>query len=57
MAAQFGETTSYQPADCVSSNVTRILRKNLTKILKESGKYDSPEFAEFKQYNEFAESV
>ena len=36
---------------------TKILRKTLSKILKESGKYDSPEFAEFKQYNEFAESV
>ena len=35
----------------------KILRKTLAKVLKESGKYDSPEFAEFKQYNEFAESV
>lgn len=36
---------------------TKILRKTLAKILKDSGKYDDAEFAEFKAYNEFAESV
>ena len=36
---------------------TKILRKTLAKILKSSGSYDDPEFAEFKAYNEFAESV
>ena len=36
---------------------TKILRKTLTKMLKASGQYDSEEFAEFKAYNEFAESI
>lgn len=36
---------------------TKILRKTLAKILKASGQYDSEDFAEFKQYNEFCESV
>lgn len=36
---------------------TKILRKTLAKILKANGDYDSPDFAEFKAYNEFAESV
>lgn len=36
---------------------TKILRKTLAKVLKASGQYDSEEFAEFKQYNEFCESV
>ena len=36
---------------------TKILRKTLAKILKDSGKYDDAEFAEFKAYNDFAESV
>ena len=36
---------------------TKILRKTLAKMLKASGQYDSEEYAEFKQYNEFAESV
>lgn len=36
---------------------TKILRKTLAKVLRASGQYDSEEFAEFKQYNEFCESV
>lgn len=36
---------------------TKILRKTIAKILKASKKYDSEDFAEFKAYNEFAESV
>ena len=36
---------------------TKILRKTLAKILKVNGSYDDPEFEEFKDYNEFAESV
>lgn len=36
---------------------TKILRKTLAKILKDSGDYDSEEFAEFKAYNEFVESI
>ena len=36
---------------------TKILRKTLAKILKNSRKYDTEDFAEFKAYNEFAESV
>ena len=36
---------------------TKILRKTLAKILKADGSYDSADFAEFKAYNEFAESV
>ena len=36
---------------------TKILRKTLAKMLKASGQYDSEEFAEFKDYNEFAESI
>ena len=35
----------------------KILRKTLAKVLKAQGKYDSEDYAEFKQYNEFAESV
>lgn len=35
----------------------KILRKTLAKILKASEQYDKDEFAEFKAYNEFAESV
>ena len=36
---------------------TKILRKTLAKVLKAQGMYDAPEYAEFKAYNEFAESV
>lgn len=36
---------------------TKILRKTLAKMLNASGQYDSEEFAEFKAYNEFAESI
>lgn len=36
---------------------TKILRKTLAKMLKASKKYDSEDFAEFKAYNEFCESV
>lgn len=36
---------------------TKILRKTLAKVLKDSGKYDSEEYAEFKAYNEFCENV
>ena len=36
---------------------TKILRKTIAKILKASGDYDSEDFAEFKAYNEFAESI
>ena len=36
---------------------TKILRKTLAKMLKADGSYDSADFAEFKAYNEFAESV
>lgn len=36
---------------------TKILRKTLAKVLRASGQYDSEDFAEFKQYNEFCESV
>lgn len=35
----------------------KILRKALATHLKAAKKYDSEEFAEFKQYNEFCESV
>ena len=35
----------------------KILRKTLAKILKDDGKYDDAEFAEFKAYNEFCESI
>ena len=35
----------------------KILRKTLAKMLKAAGTYDSPDFAEFKAYNEFAESI
>lgn len=35
----------------------KILRKTLAKLLQETGKYDDAEFAEFKAYNEFAESI
>ena len=36
---------------------TKILRKTLAKVLKAQGVYDAPEYAEFKAYKEFAESV
>ena len=36
---------------------TKILRKTLAKMLKASGQYDSEDYAEFKAYNEFAESI
>lgn len=36
---------------------TKILRKTLAKVLKETGRYDLADYAEFKQYNEFAESL
>jgi len=36
---------------------TKILRKTLAKMLKASKKYDTDDFAEFKAYNEFCESV
>ncbi len=35
----------------------KILRKTLAKILKADGTYDSADFAEFKTYNEFVESI
>lgn len=35
----------------------KILRKTLAMILRKEGLYDNPEYAEFKAYNEFAESV
>ena len=35
----------------------KILRKTLAKVLKAHGKYDDADYAEFKQYNEFAESI
>ena len=36
---------------------TKILRKTMAKMLKASGQYDSEDYAEFKAYNEFAESI
>ena len=36
---------------------TKILRKTLAKVLKATLQYDSAEYAEFKAYNEFAESI
>lgn len=36
---------------------TKILRKTLAKVLKESEQYDVDDFKEFKQYNEFCESI
>ena len=36
---------------------TKILRKTLAKMLKASKKYDKDDFAEFKKYNDFAESI
>lgn len=36
---------------------TKILRKTLAKVLKELGQYDVDDFKEFKQYNEFCESI
>ena len=36
---------------------TKILRKTLAKVLKAQGTYDSADYAEFKQYNEFCEAV
>ena len=35
----------------------KILRKTLAKVLKAQGLYDDEAYAEFKAYNEFAESV
>lgn len=35
----------------------KILRKTLAKMLKAQGVYDAQEYAEFKKYNEFAESI
>jgi len=35
----------------------KILRKTLAKVLRASALYDAPEFAEFKAYNEFCESL
>lgn len=35
----------------------RIIRKALAKLLKAQKKYDSEDFAEFKQYNEFVENI
>ena len=35
---------------------TKILRKTIRKMLSDA-KYNSPDFAEFKAYNEFVESV
>lgn len=36
---------------------TKLLRKTLAKLLKSTDRYDLADFAEFKAYNEFAESV
>lgn len=36
---------------------TKILRKTLAKVLKAQGTYDSDDYDEFKQYNEFCEAV
>lgn len=36
---------------------TKILRKTIAKMLKSSGQYDDPAFAEFKSYNEFVEDI
>lgn len=36
---------------------TKILRKTLATHLKAAKKYDSPEFAEFKAYDEFCENI
>lgn len=36
---------------------TKILRKTLAKVLKAQGLYDDEAYAEFKAYNEFAESI
>lgn len=36
---------------------TKILRKTLAKVLKATLQYNSAEYAEFKAYNEFAESI
>lgn len=36
---------------------TKILRKTLAKVLKATLQYDSAEYAEFKAYNEFADSI
>lgn len=35
----------------------KILRKTIAKLLKETGLYDLADYAEFKAYNEFAESI
>ena len=35
----------------------KILRKALAKVLKKLGDYDTDDFAEFKQYNEFADAI
>lgn len=36
---------------------TKILRKTLAKVLKADGTYNDEAYAEFKTYNEFAESI
>ncbi len=36
---------------------TKILRKTAAKILKADGAYDSEDFAEFKEYNEFCDNL
>lgn len=36
---------------------TKILRKTLAKVLKATGQYDSNDYAEFKQYNDFCENI
>ena len=35
----------------------KILRKSLAKLLKAQGVYDDEEYAEFRAYNEFCESI
>ena len=36
---------------------TKLLRKTLAKLLQSTDRYDLPDFAEFKAYNEFAEAI
>ena len=36
---------------------TKILRKTLAKVIKAQGLYDDEAYAEFKAYNDFAESI
>ena len=35
----------------------KILRKTLAKVLKELNLYDTEDYAEFRAYNEFVESI